>query len=129
MLLGLEKYWSKEYELEIEFNRFAIISICIIAVGSKDPVWLKALEFGEDLHSICADLVYGDDWANKAEEGCKFVESKQKCDCKEHKRLRTNVKTINFGLAYGMGPQKLSDTLQISTEEAESLNFSISSLI
>jgi len=33
MLLGLEKYWSKEYELEIEFNRFAIISICIIAVG------------------------------------------------------------------------------------------------
>ena len=33
MLLGLERYWSKEYELEIEFNRFAIISICIIAVG------------------------------------------------------------------------------------------------
>ena len=95
--------------------------LCIIAVGSKDPVWLKALELGEDLHSICADLVYGKDWANKAEEGCKFVAAKQKCNCKEHKRLRTNVKTINFGLAYGMGPQKLSDTLQISTEEAESL--------
>ena len=95
--------------------------LCIIAVGSKDPVWLKALELGEDLHSICADLVYGEDWANSAESDCKFVESKQKCNCKEHKRLRTNVKTINFGLAYGMGPQKLSDTLQISTEDAESL--------
>ena len=95
--------------------------LCIIAVGSKDPVWLKALELGEDLHSICADLVYGEDWASSAESDCKFVAAKQKCDCKEHKRLRTNVKTINFGLAYGMGPQKLSDTLQISMEEAESL--------
>jgi DNA polymerase I len=95
--------------------------LCIIAVGSKDPVWLKALELGEDLHSICADLVYGEDWTSSAESDCKFVESKQKCNCKEHKRLRTNVKTINFGLAYGMGPQKLSDTLQISTEDAESL--------
>jgi DNA polymerase-1 len=95
--------------------------LCIIAVGSKDPVWLKALELGEDLHSICADLVYGQEWASKAEESCKFVESKQKCDCSGHKKLRTNVKTINFGLAYGMGPQKLSDTLQISMEEAENL--------
>ena len=30
--------------------------LCIIATGSKDPVWIKALEDGEDLHSVCADL-------------------------------------------------------------------------
>jgi len=33
--------------------------LCIIATGSKDPVWIKALEEGKDLHSVCADLVYG----------------------------------------------------------------------
>lgn len=71
--------------------------LCIIAVGSKDPVWLKALELGEDLHSICADLVYGEEWIDAAENDCVYLENKQKCDCSEHKKLRTNVKTINFG--------------------------------
>tara|TARA_R110000803_G_scaffold36053_3_gene77651 strand:- start:10971 stop:12914 length:1944 start_codon:yes stop_codon:yes gene_type:complete len=110
--------------------------LCIIAVGSKDPVWLKALEVGEDLHSICAELVYGEKWNTNAEPTCAYYtfeehvdernevtvrHKKQKCNCPIHKELRTNVKTINFGLAYGMGPQKLSDSLQISIEDAESL--------
>jgi len=47
--------------------------------------------------------------------------NKSKCNCPKHQKLRTYVKTINFGLAYGMGPNKLSDTLQISTDEATSL--------
>ena len=33
----------------------------VIAFGSKDPVWLEALEEGQDLHSTCAELVYGKD--------------------------------------------------------------------
>jgi DNA polymerase-1 len=37
------------------------------------------------------------------------------------KALRTQIKTINFGLAYGMGPFKLADTLNISKSEAEEL--------
>ena len=35
--------------------------------------------------------------------------------------MRTNVKTINFGLAYGMGPNKLADTLNINVEAAKAL--------
>jgi DNA polymerase-1 len=97
--------------------------LCIIATGSKDPVWIKALEEGKDLHSVCADLVYGREWYEAAEENCAYFvgDAKQKCNCKEHKRLRTNVKSINFGLAYGMGPHKLADTLLISIKEAERL--------
>jgi len=84
--------------------------LCIIAEGSQDPVWLQALNNGEDLHSICADLVYGQEWIDAADD-----------ECPKHYTLRTNVKTVNFGLAYGMGPHKLANTLKISQDEAEEL--------
>ncbi len=93
----------------------------VIAFGSKDPVWLKALEEGQDLHSTCAELVYGSKWITSAEDDCLYVSRKQKCNCPTHKKLRTNVKTINFGLAYGMGANKLADTLNIDMEAAKEL--------
>jgi DNA polymerase I len=95
--------------------------LCIIAEGSKDPVWRDVLEKGQDLHSVCADLVYGDEWITSAEDGCAYLSNKEKCNCPKHKTLRTNVKTINFGLAYGMGPHKLSWTLNITQTEATDL--------
>ena len=79
----------------------------VIAYGSQDPVWLDALHKGLDLHGICADLVFEDRWRDADADG--------------KKKLRTQIKTINFGLAYGMGPFKLSDTLQISKQEAQDL--------
>ena len=93
----------------------------VIAFGSKDPVWIEALKKGEDLHSTCAELVYGDEWITSALDNCNYFINKTKCNCPKHKKLRTNVKTINFGLAYGMGPNKLADTLNISVDEAKKL--------
>ena len=93
----------------------------VIAFGSKDPVWLEALEEGQDLHSTCAELVYGEQWLNSGEHDCMYMSKKEKCNCPSHKKLRTNVKTINFGLAYGMGPNKLADTLNISIDDAKLL--------
>jgi DNA polymerase-1 len=88
---------------------FSSQELCIIAYGSQDPVWLDALKEGKDLHSICADLIFGQVWRDA--EG----------DDKERKRLRTAVKAINFGLAYGMSEFKLADTLQITIEEAKEM--------
>ena len=79
----------------------------IIASGSKDPVWMKARIEEADLHSICADMVFKEKW--------------READADEKKKLRTMIKTINFGLAYGMSKFKLADTLQISVDDAESL--------
>ena len=93
----------------------------VIAFGSKDPVWIEALKKGEDLHSTCAELVYGDKWLNGAKDNCNYLLAKGKCNCPKHKKLRTAVKTINFGLAYGMGPNKLANTLNISKEKAKEL--------
>ena len=93
----------------------------VIAFGSKDPVFLSALENNQDLHSVCAELVFGQEWVDAAEEDCAYMKVKAKCNCKKHKQLRTSVKTINFGLAYGMGPHKLADTLDIKVSEASEL--------
>ena len=106
------KYVSADYSSQ-ELN--------VIAFGSNDPVWINALKNDEDLHSTCAELVYGEIWMNSGEDDCAYFERKGKCNCPSHKKLRTNVKTINFGLAYGMGPNKLSDTLNISVDEAKGL--------
>ena len=93
----------------------------VIAYGSQDPVFLKALQNNEDLHSVCAELVFGDVWNKAADPDCDYVLKREKCNCSAHKKLRTQVKTINFGLAYGMGPKKLSETINCSTKEAKEL--------
>jgi len=86
---------------------YASQELNVIAYGSRDPVWLEALRRGDDLHGVCADLVFEQRWRD--------------ADTDLRKQLRTTIKTINFGLAYGMGPHKLSDTLNISVKEASEL--------
>lgn len=83
---------------------FSSQELAVIAYGSKDPVFLSALENGRDLHSVAAVVVYGEDWLNAAEDGCAFYAKDEKgepqykkCDCKKHGKMRTAVKTINFG--------------------------------
>ena len=100
---------------------YASQELNVIAYGSKDPVWIQSLKDGKDLHSVCAELVYGNEWVKVAENNCNYMSRGTKCSCSQHQTLRNNVKAINFGLAYGMGPNKLSDTLQISKNEATSL--------
>ena len=101
-----------------DFNSQELV---VIATISEDPVWMEALRKGEDLHSICADLVFGKKWKDAAEDDCRYYVDKQKCNCKKHKTMRTAVKTVNFGLAYGMSANKLSATIRISKHEAEAL--------
>ena len=100
---------------------YASQELNVIAFGSDDPVWMKALKQGQDLHSTCAQLVYKSEWDFGAEYDCSYLVNKSKCNCPTHKKLRNNVKTINFGLAYGMGPNKLADTLNISKDDAKQL--------
>jgi len=78
--------------------------LCVIATMSQDPVWMRALKEGKDLHSICAELIFGDRWKSASQEACDFYKAdekgeaiQQKCECPEHKSLRTFAKTINFG--------------------------------
>lgn len=101
--------------------------LAIIAHISKDPVWFKAITEGKDLHSVCAELVYGKKWLEAKSDGCAYykmeggVPAKQKCKCPGHKSLRNSVKSINFGLAYGMSKFKLSAETRSTVQEAQTL--------
>lgn len=88
--------------------------LAIIAHISKDPVWFRAIQKGEDLHSVCAELVFGRKWLDARASDCAYYKTgnttvgtnsadlqiaKKKCKCPGHKTLRNAVKTVNFGLA------------------------------
>jgi DNA polymerase-1 len=75
----------------------------LMADGSGEEGFIDVLNRGEDLHCYAGSLMF------------------KKTITKADKDLRNKAKTINFGKPYGMGPNKLADTLQISIEEAETL--------
>lgn len=93
----------------------------IIAELSGEESWIDAFNNDQDVHSICAELVYGKEWLEGAEPGCAYYLSKQKCDCKKHKILRNSVKSVNFGVAYGAEAANLSEQLSITKEAAQVL--------
>lgn len=101
--------------------------LALIAHDSQDETWLNALSSGQDLHSVNAELLFGDEWKNAAESDCAFYAktqqgyAKEKCSCPRHKKLRTAVKTLDFGLSYGMSATKLADTLEIEEESAQQM--------
>ena len=106
--------------------------LIVIAYLSKDPVWAEALSKGQDLHSIAAEMVFGKTWKEAADKNCAYYQqvvddqgalgfAKQKCKCIRHKYMRNGIKTINFGLAYGMSEFKLAATLRIKVPEAKQL--------
>lgn len=75
----------------------------LMADGSKEEGFINVLNQGEDLHCYAGSMMF------------------KKTITKADKDLRNKAKTINFGKPYGMGPNKLADTLSISIEEAENL--------
>jgi len=75
----------------------------LMADGSKEEGFINVLNSGEDLHCYAGSMMF------------------KKTITKADKELRNKAKTINFGKPYGMGPNKLADTLSISIEEAEEL--------
>jgi DNA polymerase-1 len=93
----------------------------ILAFLSQDPVWMDAFARDWDLHSIGAEMLFGQEWIDATEPGCKFAEKKDKCKCKGHKKLRDRVKALNFGLAYGLTATGLSIQLGINEEDAQKL--------
>lgn len=100
----------------------------ILAEVSGEKVWIDAFNVGWDVHSVGAEMIFGAKWKDAAEEGCayyvpskEFPDAHAKCKCKQHKILRDYIKSINFGIAYGMEAKKLSRKIKVSVEEAKQL--------
>lgn len=93
----------------------------ILAEVSGEKAWVDAFNNGWDVHSVGAEILFGEEWAKSADGGCAYIKAHQKCKCKKHKVLRDKVKAINFGIAYGMEAAKLANDLGISLDEATHL--------
>ncbi|MGV7005538.1 DNA polymerase I [Desulfovibrio sp. QI0442] len=80
---------------------YSQVELRVLAHMSQDTALIEAFRNGEDIHARTAALVYD------------LPSSEVSPD------QRRNAKTINFGLIYGMGAQKLAQELKITTNEAK----------
>ncbi len=88
---------SKEYcLLGVDYSQ---IELRLLAHFSQDRDLIDAFLKGRDIHLETSKALFGEDLA---------------------KEKRSIAKSINFGLVYGMGSKKLSETLNIPLSEAKS---------
>lgn len=81
---------------------YSQIELRLLAHFSEDPELLKAFNLNEDIHAYTASLVFGVPLAAVEPE------------------MRSQAKTVNFGILYGQGPFGLSKQLGISMRDASS---------
>ncbi|MCD6191267.1 MAG: DNA polymerase I [Sulfurimonas sp.] len=79
---------------------YSQIELRLLAHYSQDSVLVDAFKHDKDIHRQTAVALFGEEEAD-AKRGV--------------------AKTVNFGLLYGMGQKKLSDTLGITTKEAKEI--------
>ncbi|MBL3580896.1 DNA polymerase I [Oleidesulfovibrio alaskensis] len=80
---------------------YSQIELRVLAHVSADPTLIESFTRNEDIHSRTAGLLYDVTAADVTPD------------------QRRNAKTINFGLIYGMGPQKLAQELKVTLNEAK----------
>ena len=78
---------------------YSQIELRLLAHFSGDEAMVNAFKTGKDIHKETALKLFGEE---------------------EAAAKRGVAKSINFGLLYGMGPKRLSETLGISSKEAKS---------
>ncbi len=79
---------------------YSQIELRLLAHFSQDSVLVDAFKNDKDIHLQTAIALFGEE---------------------EAPSKRSVAKTVNFGLLYGMGQKKLSDTLGITTKEAKDI--------
>ena len=94
-----EAFVAPEGKLLIGID-YSQIELRLLAHFSEDRVLVDAFNDDKDIHMQTAIVLFGEEEATSK---------------------RSIAKTVNFGLLYGMGPKKLSDTLGITTKEAKSI--------
>lgn len=87
----------------------------ILAAYSKDPVFLEAFEKGLDLHARTAADLFGVTYEEV------LADKKLPDDDPNKKHYRSHVKSLNFGLVYGLTKVGLAIRLGVSEEKAQKL--------
>lgn len=88
------------YIVEADYSQ---IELRVMAGESREPSLLEAYATGDDVHTKTASVLFSVPFENVT------------------KVQRSIGKTINFGLLYGAGPQRISQELGISLQEAKEI--------
>jgi DNA polymerase-1 len=86
--------------VEIDYSNAENIMAALISGDNN----LAAACAAEDFHSTMASRYFGNAW--------------EQADAQERKYLRNMAKKITYGTAYGMGAERLGESIGVSTEEA-----------
>lgn len=92
----------------------------VFTAYAHDPALIKALNEGMDMHSFFAHKVFGRPYIKYAERDNPAVVP----DEAERKKLdkeRSRIKRVVFGILYGAGPMKISESIGVDFDEAKEL--------
>ena len=78
---------------------YKTIEIVIQALLAQEANMLQVFEENKDLHTYLASQAFGKSYEE--------LNELKDVDPSEYKKIRNSMKTVNFGLQYGMGPQSL----------------------
>jgi DNA polymerase-1 len=89
--------------VEIDYRNAENVMAALIAADDA----LAAACVAEDFHSTMGEQYFGEAW--------------KQADAAERKRLRNISKKITYGTAYGMGAERLGESIGLTTDEARKL--------
>ncbi len=104
-------WWGDDPPWPLVVADYSQLEIRILAHMSDDEVLKDILIAGHDIHSATAKLVSDD-----IPEHITIEEIKEL-----YPDARNNAKPVNFGIIYGMGPNKLAQALDIEKETAANM--------
>jgi DNA polymerase I len=85
----------------------------LIAEICDEPSWIEAFKNDYDMHSYVASLLFKIPYETIVDENNKVRP--------KYKSFRSKAKSVNFGVAYGMGAGSLAQELGVSTKDARKL--------
>ena len=104
----VKSLWRASEGYRFVFMDESQIELRCIAHISQEPAWVAVFNRGEDMHNAMAKIVF--------DLPCSVGEVKEL-----YKKERSQVKAVNFGIAYGQSVYALSQDLGISFDEADHL--------
>ena len=100
---------------------YSSMELVLLSEFSKDPEFKKIFDLGLDAHGHVATMIMG---KLVIEKGNKYLDKDgvvQIAPEDVNAKLRPVGKNINFGVAYGLGPTRLANKLEIEYDEAKDL--------
>lgn len=108
-----DAFTAPSYDRRIIGADYQAMEMRLLADLSKEPAWLTIFEKDQDAHCEIGTMVLGKPIRQKGTLGPD--------DPGENIELRRQVKTLNFGVGYGMGPTKLAREAKMPFGEAKAI--------